>query len=499
MMKALIAGLFLLCCSALMAQNRNTYSIQGKVIDENGLPLPYAYVLINSLNLGTTTDSKGNYQLEKVPLGTHQITALMVGMKKQTKTIRIKNQALEGINFTLKEDAQQLGEVVVRGENEAGLLRQSAKAVDVIETKEAILQSADMGEVIAQSQGVNVRRTGGLGSGTRFSLNGLTDDQIRFFMNGIPLNFMGYTLGIANVPVNLIERVEIYKGVVPIQFGADALGGAVNLVSPEIFPGFSGAVSYQTGSFGTHRTTLDIKDFNDQTGVFIQVGGFYDFAKNNYMVDVEVPDQQGRLSEVTVPRFHDNYSAAGINTQVGVKNKSWAKEASVRVFATDFSNDIQHNNVMSIPYGEATFDRQSYGLSGIYQSPDTHWLETDVLVGYTYEQRHFLDTGRYVYTWFGERIRERGSSGELGVASDQFLWDDNLYGRVNLSKSFNERHAVQFSTAPTFVSRTGDEKRQTNPDSRDPLTAQRDLFTLISGLEYVYRSKNDKLENRLFF
>jgi outer membrane receptor protein involved in Fe transport len=65
----------------------------------------------------------------------------------------------------------------------------------------------------------------------------------------------GFPFGVANVPVNLLERVEIYRGVVPVGYASDALGGAVHFVSDQSFENrFAG--SYQLGSYGTRRATL---------------------------------------------------------------------------------------------------------------------------------------------------------------------------------------------------------------------------------------------------
>jgi TonB family protein len=105
-------------------------------------------------------------------------------------------------------------DVTVRGHSQAERMRRSAEAVHVVELEDAKRRTADLGEVLARTQGVGVQRAGGLGSDTRFSLNGLTDDQIRFFVDEIPLDFAGYPFGIANIPINLIERVEIFRGVV---------------------------------------------------------------------------------------------------------------------------------------------------------------------------------------------------------------------------------------------------------------------------------------------
>lgn len=139
--------------------------------------------------------------------------------------------------------------------SEAEQLQQSPDAVHVIDLRREQGHAADLGEVLARAQGIAVLRDGGLGSGMRFSLNGLYDDQIRFFLDEVPLPLAGYAIDIVNVPVNLIERVDVYRGVVPIRFGADALGGVVNLVTDRSYQSDAG-LSYQVGSFGTHRLTL---------------------------------------------------------------------------------------------------------------------------------------------------------------------------------------------------------------------------------------------------
>lgn len=71
----------------------------------------------------------------------------------------------------LEESTSELEEVVVSAESEAQVLELSAKSVQVIGTREVKLKSAGLGEVMAQTEGMNVQRSGGLGSNTRFSLN----------------------------------------------------------------------------------------------------------------------------------------------------------------------------------------------------------------------------------------------------------------------------------------------------------------------------------------
>ncbi len=110
-------------------------------------------------------------------------------------------------------------------------LRESARAVTVVDTRVARERAADMGEVLSRAQGIQIRRSGGLGSAQRISLDGLTDEAIRMFIDGVPLELAGYGTGVANVPVGLVQRIDVHRGVVPIALGADALGGAIDLVS----------------------------------------------------------------------------------------------------------------------------------------------------------------------------------------------------------------------------------------------------------------------------
>lgn len=396
---------------------------------------------------------------------------------------------------------QEPVEVTVVGESAADRLRRSAEAVQVLETQEAKRHTQDLGEVLARTQGVGVQRSSGLGSDTRVSLNGLIDDQIRFFLDGIPLDFTSYPFGIANVPVNLIQRVEVYRGVVPVRFGADALGGAINLVSEQgLKAGAHGAASFQAGSFGTYRSTVSGHYLNEDSGLLARVAAFHDSADNNYPMTVLVPDASGQEVETRVYRFHDAYRALGANAELGVQNRPWAKRLTLQAFASDYDKEVQHNLLMTFnPYGDVVYGQFTAGGTVRYEQVFAQRIATEIVAGYSYRQLEYSDLGECHYNWFAQCFRTRQQPGErIGRAQEQDYWDHNAFARVNVEWRPGPMHALRLSLSPNYTTRGGKEHRLANPEARDPLSAQRQIGSLVSGLEYRTDALEDALENRLF-
>jgi TonB family protein len=391
-------------------------------------------------------------------------------------------------------------EVTARGEREAQRLRKSARAVMVVETTEAKRSSADLGEVMARREGVTVQRSGGLGSQSRFSLNGLTDDQVRFYLDGVPLDVAGFPLGLANVPVNLVERIEVYKGVVPIRYGGDALGGAVDLVTvDDLDEGTRASASYQTGAFGTHRVSAVGRHRLRDTGFVARATGFHDQAENDYLVDVRVPDARGREQPARVRRFHDAYRASGGALEVGWVGRPDRDQYLLRLFVTDTSKELQHNPTMTVPYGEPVATTTVAGTSLRLRRAFGDAVTAEVLAGYSYGRTRLLDIGGCVYTWFGTCAREQAEPGEIGAnPRDTLLENHAAYGRGHVRWRLGARQALELSIAPTFVRRIGDERRQRDPGAPDPLREPRSLTSNVAGVEHHLRLFGDRLENIAF-
>lgn len=208
--------------------------------------------------------------------------------------------------------------VVVKGTSRSEVPQE---AVSTLYLEKFELEAADLGELLARQQGVIVQRQGGLGSTARFSLNGLSGDQIRFFYDGLPLELAGLPMGIANVPPAILEELVIYRGVVPTRLGADALGGAVELRTELNVVGTEVEASYLTGSFATHRlSAVGAHAFGDR--FFARAFAYFDRTDNNY----SILDPLQRRDEVENPqrveRFNDAYQAGGGSLEIGLSETS---------------------------------------------------------------------------------------------------------------------------------------------------------------------------------
>lgn len=390
-------------------------------------------------------------------------------------------------------------EITVSGKGGgARRLQESAEAIHVVELRRAKQQSADLGEVLARTQGVSVRREGGLGSASRFSLNGLYDTQIRFFVDGVPLELAGYPFGISNIAVNLIDRVEVYRGVVPIRLGADALGGAVNLATDDGYYPFASA-SYQVGSFGTHRLNLAGRQQHAPSGALVRAHAFLDSANNDYRVNVRVAGPTGELSDATVRRFNDDYRAYGGSVEVGVVERSWAKRLLLRGFASGYDKELQHNPVMTVPYGEVRYGEAVYGSTLRYDVDLPAGFSIRALASYTRRATNYVDLSPWAYDWYGKRIFRRPTGGEVdGRPHDQTTSQDGYFARALFGWQANHHHALRASLTPQHASRSGAERALVGSTARDPLSAKREVFSLVSGLEYELDALSGRLSSTAF-
>lgn len=499
--KILLSFLISSCSLAVFAQTEIT--ISGSVSNAAG-PLPAASVILKGTALGTTTDSTGHYVLSHLKPGKYTIIVSSLGYQTFSNEITFKaNQQLIR-SFQLTENPNQLKDVSISTKTHTQEVRESGFAVNTIQTKKLANTTADLNQVLNRTTGVNVREQGGMGSTFNFTLNGLSGKQIRFFLDGIPMESFGSALTLNNIPVNLAENIEVYKGVVPVELGSDALGGAVNIITDQHTRKFLDA-SYSLGSFNTSRAALNGRYTDEKTGLMFNFSGFYNYSKNNYLMrnnpeyDAAIKViENGQFVFKDARRFHDAYRSAMGQMDVGVRDRSWADIFSVGLMYSDLYKQIQtgasQNNVNGALYQKGNF----YMPSVKYKKSNflTAGLTANVTASLAMDRNNVVDTSSYIYGW-GGIVRPTTVSGELNDVKSIYHYK-NTTGivRTNFNYAIDNNQNINLNYTYSHFSRsaTEDVKAVDNNQFDQP----NKIGKSIVGLAYQANIFDKKLSTTVF-
>jgi outer membrane receptor protein involved in Fe transport len=483
----------LLWILSFQARAQNT-SLSGYVKTERDVAIPGASVKIKDSGLGTTTNNDGFFSISNVKPGNYTLQVSAVGHKDISQVVTIKTGKQPAINFKLPESQTDLNEVKVFGKTETQEVKEQAFTVNAIETKQFANTTADLNQVLNRTAGVKVREEGGMGSDFNFSINGLSGKAVKFFIDGVPMEVMGSAMTLNNIPVNLAERMEVYKGVVPVSLGSDALGGAVNIITNQGISNYLDA-SYSYGSFNTHRLALT-GQYTSKQGIILKASGFYNYSDNNYLMrGMEIWDQdQYKYVNKDFKRFHDQYQSAMGQIEIGVVNKKWADVFFAGFAYSGTNQDIQTGTRQDVVYGGVTKHGHAYNASLRYRKDNllTQGLNVNVFASRSADNYIITDTTSYKYFWDGSRVKT--SLAEInGTKSITNINRPRTFARANVGYQLSATHS--FNLNYTF-----DHLRNENYD--ELITDHADIPGLLTkqilGAAYQQNWLNERLTNTLF-
>ena len=316
---------FLLLFSLIVfGQNRNGI-VFGKVISSDKEIIEYATVHLKGTSFGAVTNEKGLYELS-APAGKYTLVVSILGYETVEKEIQLVIGSKIKENITITPQSEQLGEVLVVASNVSRLNRSAYNAI-AIDAKALQNSTSSLSEALAQAPGMKIRESGGVGSDMQLMMDGFNGKHIKIFIDGVPQEGVGSSFSLNNIPVNYAERIEIYKGVVPVGFGTDAIGGVINIVTKKNQNKWFIDGSYSYGSFNTHRSNINFgQSFGN--GFTYEINAFQNYSDNNYSVDTSVKDfETGAINKrliERVKRFNDTYHNEAVVGKLGFINKSWA-------------------------------------------------------------------------------------------------------------------------------------------------------------------------------
>jgi outer membrane receptor protein involved in Fe transport len=436
-----------------------TGTVMGVVKSAGGETLPFATISIKGIERLADTDIDGNFSLTNVPAGTHIVSVWFFGFEPQSKTVQVLAGKTIRVNFDLMQDLMQMDEIIIVGKTD--LLRDESAGYNVTAIDAEPYHNASVGltQVIETAPGVKIQQEGGLGSHTNVTINGLSGRHVRFFIDGMPMDAMSSAFQINNLPVNLVDRIEVYKGVVPVNFGSDALGGAVNLVTKKT-PGQYIDLSYSFGSFNTHMTFLNI-GVTTKKGFTAQISAFQNYSDNNYYVDAKIKDFQTRIflkEPERVRRFHDVYHNETVIAKIGFVNKPFADQLLFGITLGQEYDEIQHPAYLNLAFGEKYQTSNIIMPSFLYTKKNflIRKLEASLAANYNFGSGHNKDVSDKEYNWRGE-WRYSNSIGE--IQHSDYVYKNNN-GTINASANYaiNENNRITANNVTSFYARQGNER-----------------------------------------
>lgn len=234
-MKNYILILFSFFCwniPLIMKAQKTDANVFGDV-KSNGEHIPFASIIIEGKNIGTTTDHTGHFMLVNLPEGEFEISAKVVGYKKQTKKITLKKGTTLEVNFDLEEEVMSLNEVVVTGTKTFKRKTESPVIVNVLEGKTlGLIQANTLSEGLCFQPGLRVETDCQTCNYSQLRMNGLGGSYSQILINGRPV-FSPLTglYGMEQIPANMIDRIEVVRGGGSALYGSSAIGGTVNIIT----------------------------------------------------------------------------------------------------------------------------------------------------------------------------------------------------------------------------------------------------------------------------
>jgi len=372
----------LFAATAVATAQETTAAVQGVVTDPTGAVVPNATVTATSASLikaaSTTTDSHGFYRLNALPPGSYIIVVDGGGMSYKATDLKLSAGDLPNFNVRLTaagtvavvdvsssvamvDVTQSKVETVIDKEQIDALPKSGRSFQSVLTLAPGVRQEPLQGLAIVNGSATpNAAGNANIGGGTSrmngFQVDGASDSENVYMMDGVNItNIQGGGIGL-NVPGEFFEQVSVKNGAIDAQYGG-ALGGVINVIPARGTNSWHGAIALQ------YRSSF--MDANDQCAVSTVCFLRYDPATSANSSTSPSSTGQGPRSDATAQYYiakQDHYRY--VDPSFHVQGPLFTDK--LFVFAS-YAPDFQRirRDAASTFVGNA-------GLHSYYNTSDTH-------------------------------------------------------------------------------------------------------------------------------
>lgn len=216
--------------------NASDANISGHTVDKNtGDHIGFINITLKGTTIGTSTDATGHFFLKNLPTGDFTVVASSVGFKTIEQKIRLVKGKTVEINFTMDEDAIMLDNVVVSANRNETTRREASNIVNVISNKLfETTNSVCLAQGLNFQPGLRVENNCQNCGFQQVRINGLEGPYSQILIDSRPIfSALAGVYGIEQIPVNMIDRVEVVRGGGSALFGSNAIAGTINIITKE--------------------------------------------------------------------------------------------------------------------------------------------------------------------------------------------------------------------------------------------------------------------------
>ena len=320
MRKQVFTGL--LCMVAAM-QLSGQHVLTGKVVDTENVPVAGANVYLERMNVGTITNSSGDFTLDNLPSGSYRISFSFIGYGTERETVYLNKDT--DIGTVVLEPAPYLGEEVTISALRAG--EKTPMAYVDIDREEIAERNfgQDIPYIVSLTPSLITSSDAGHGIGyTSMRIRGTDANRINVTINGIPLNDAeSHSVFWVDLPdlASSTEQIQIQRGVGTSTNGAAAFGATVNMQTSLLNKDPYASYDATVGSFNTFKNTISAGTglINDHFAVDLRLSdlhsdGYIDRSwtdLQSYYLSAGWYDAKSTLKFITFGGFEELYQSWG--------------------------------------------------------------------------------------------------------------------------------------------------------------------------------------------
>ncbi len=413
-----------------------TGSLQGRVMDESGLPVASASISLQPGGTGAATDENGFFRIQNVTYGNYELEAGAVGYTTVKRQVPVSEKENKEINILLLTSPSSLQEVVVTGTLKEISRKESPVPVEIITPKlfqknptPSLFEAVGMVNGVQPQLNCNVCNTGDI------HINGMEGPYSMILIDGMPIvSALSSVYGLSAIPNSMVERIEVVKGPASSLYGSEAMGGIINVITknPLKAPLLSADVFGTT--WGELSADLSAK-FN--AGKAASLIGINYFNYNN-----KLDKNKDNFTDVTLQNRISFFNKWNFKR----KSNRMANLAARYVYEDRWGGEMQWNKSFrgsdSI-YGESIYTKRTE-LIGLYQLPVKEKIYTQLSYNW-----HNQDS------WYG--LTPYMATQRVGFV--QVYWDKELNAAHNLLLGTALRYTFYDDNTPGTSTPEGDKNQ----------------------------------------